>query len=102
MIRFSFPDEDQREAIWRGIFPQQTPLDHELDYGFLARKLPMAGGSIKNIALTSAFLASGNGEAVGMKHILKAYQYELDKTNRTITRDELAEYAYCFEEIHRL
>lgn len=101
VIRFSFPDEEQREAIWRGIFPHETPLDQGLDYGFLARKLPMSGGSIKNIALTAAFLASGSSETVGMKHIFKAYQYELDKTNRTISRDELAEYSHFFDEIHR-
>jgi len=59
----------------------------------------MSGGSIKNVALTAAFLASGNGESVGMKHIFQAYQYELDKTNRTITREELGEYSYFFEEI---
>jgi SpoVK/Ycf46/Vps4 family AAA+-type ATPase len=102
VIRFSFPDEEQRKEIWQGIFPKQTPLEPELDYDFLARKLPMAGGSIKNIALTSAFLASGDSGAVGMKHILKAYQYELDKTNRTISRDELGEYAFYFEDIHRI
>lgn len=101
VIRFSFPDEEQREAIWRGIFPHETPLDQGLDYGFLARKLPMSGGSIKNIALTAAFLASGSAETVEMKHIFKAYQYELDKTNRTISKDELAEYSHYFDEIHR-
>ncbi|MFB9276240.1 AAA family ATPase [Cohnella cellulosilytica] len=99
VIRFPFPDEKQREAIWRNIFPPQTPLASDLDCGFLGRKLQMSGGSIKNIALTAAFLASGSGDAVGMKQVLQAYQYELDKTNRAITRDELGEYGYFFDEI---
>jgi SpoVK/Ycf46/Vps4 family AAA+-type ATPase len=99
VIRFPFPDEKQRELIWRHIYPQQTPLEDDINYDFLARKLQTAGGSIKNIALTSAFLASGNQEAVGMKHILKAYQYELDKTNRAITRGELGEYVYLFDQL---
>ncbi len=99
VIRFPFPDERQRETIWKSIFPQETPLAPDLDCGFLGRKLQMSGGSIKNVALTAAFLASGNGESVGMKHIFQAYQYELDKTNRTITREELGEYSYFFEEI---
>ncbi|OXS53713.1 hypothetical protein B1A99_29110 [Cohnella sp. CIP 111063] len=99
VIRFPFPDEKQRETIWRSIFPRETPLSSDLDCGFLGRKLQMSGGSIKNVALTAAFLASGVGEAVGMKHVFQAYQYELDKTNRTITRDELGEYGYFFEEI---
>ncbi len=99
VIRFPFPDEKQRETIWRNIFPTQTPLGSDLDCAFLGRKLQMSGGSIKNVALTAAFLASGTGEAVGMKHVFQAYQYELDKTNRAITRDELGEYGYFFEEI---
>lgn len=97
VIRFPFPDEKQRETIWRHIFPTQTPLDADIDFGFLARKFQMAGGNIKNIALTAAFLASGSGERVGMKHIFKAYQYELDKTNRALTKDDLGEYAYAFD-----
>jgi AAA+ superfamily predicted ATPase len=97
VIRFPFPDEQQRELIWQHIYPRQTPLEKDIDFGFLARKLQMAGGSIKNMALTSAFLASGRGEKVGMKHIFKAYQYELDKTNRALTRDDLGEYAYLYE-----
>ncbi|MBB6734091.1 ATP-binding protein [Cohnella zeiphila] len=102
VIRFPMPDEKQREAIWRNIFPRQTPLASDLDCGFLGRKLQLSGGSIKNVALTAAFLASGEGEAVGMKHIFQAYQYELDKTNRTLTRDDLGEYAYYFEEIRSI
>ncbi|RED57531.1 ATP-binding protein [Cohnella lupini] len=98
VIRFPFPDEKQRETIWKQVYPVQTPLDPDIDFPFLARKLQMAGGSIKNIAMTSAFLASGQEERVGMKHIFKAYQYELDKTNRAITRDELGEYAYLYDE----
>lgn len=99
VIRFPFPDDKQRETIWQHVFPKQTPLESDIDFGFLARKLQMAGGSIKNIALTSAFLASGKNEKVGMQHIFKAYQYELDKTNRAITRDEIGEYAYLFDEL---
>ncbi|MCD9022377.1 ATP-binding protein [Cohnella silvisoli] len=99
VIRFPFPDEKQRETIWQHIFPVQTPLEKDIDFNFLARKLQMAGGSIKNIALTAAFLASGKDEKVGMRHIFKAYQYELDKTNRALTRDDLGEYAYLYDEL---
>jgi len=99
IIRFPFPDEEQRERIWRSIFPAETPLEEGIDYPFLAQKLQLAGGSIKNIAITAAFLASGAGEPVGMKHILKAYQYELEKSNRSLDRKALAEYAAYLEEM---
>ena len=99
IIRFPFPDEEQRERIWRGIFPGETPLAPDIDHRFLARNMQLAGGSIKNIAITAAFLASGSGEPVGMKHILKAYQYELEKSNRSLDRKALAEYASYLDEM---
>lgn len=97
IIRFPFPDEAERERLWRHIFPEETPLQ-ELDYAFLAQKLRLSGGQIKNVAITAAFLAGGAGESVGMKHILKAYQYELDKYNRPVDRKELGDYAALLDE----
>jgi len=97
IIRFPFPDEADRERLWRRIFPEETPLA-ELDYAFLTQKLRLSGGQIKNIAVTAAFLAGGAGESVGMKHILKAYQYELDKYNRPVDRRELGDYAALLDE----
>jgi len=97
IIRFPFPDEAERERLWRRIFPEETPLA-ELDYAFLTQKLRLSGGQIKNIAVTAAFLAGGAGESVGMKHILKAYQYELDKYSRPVDRRELGDYAALLDE----
>ena len=56
VVQFPFPDTEQREAIWRSVFPQATPT-HELNYRKLAQ-LQVAGGSIRNIALNAAFLAA--------------------------------------------
>ena len=57
MIHFSFPDEKARRAIWKGIFPQETPLGEDVDLDYLARQFSITGGSIKNIALVAAFMA---------------------------------------------
>src|SRR5690606_30402299 len=58
VISFSLPQTEQREKIWRQVFPARTPLDEDIDYSFLAEKLPIAGGNIKNIAVSAAFLAA--------------------------------------------
>ncbi len=77
IVQFPFPDQGQREAIWRGIFPTATPLDG-VDYAKLAR-LNVAGGNIRNIALNAAFLAAETCEPVRMYHPLRAAHSEYAK-----------------------
>ncbi|MCI0391850.1 MAG: ATP-binding protein [Acidobacteria bacterium] len=93
IIEFPFPDEEYRWHIWQGIWPSQTPLASEVDLHFMARQFKLTGGSIRNIALTAAFLASGNGQIVSMKHLLLATKREFQKMGRVIREDEFGPYA---------
>ena len=86
VVQFTFPDTEQREAIWRSVFPSATPTQG-LDYRKLAQ-LQMAGGNIRNIALNAAFLAADSGEAVGMVHLLQAAHGEGSKRERALTDAE--------------
>ncbi len=86
VVQFTFPDTEQREAIWRSVFPAATPTDG-LDYRKLAQ-LQVAGGNIRNIALNAAFLAADSGEAVGMVHLLQAAHGEGSKRERPLTDAE--------------
>ncbi len=86
ILQFPFPDQSQREAIWRGIFPAATPRDG-IDYAKLAR-LNVAGGSIRNIALNAAFLAAEANESVSMTSLLQAAHREAAKRERTLTDGE--------------
>jgi hypothetical protein len=88
VIEFPFPDEAQRRAIWQRVFPPATPL-HALDWDQLA-KLNVPGGVIRNIAILGAFLAADAGEAVGMRHLLRAAQTEYAKLERPLTQAEVA------------
>ncbi len=81
VVHFPFPDVTQREAIWRGIFPEATPLD-KLDHAKIAR-LNVAGGNIRNIALSAAFLAADSGTPVTMAHLLHAAHIEAAKHEKT-------------------
>ncbi|WP_341649523.1 hypothetical protein [Thauera humireducens] len=86
VVHFPFPDERQREALWRSVFPSATPLD-ALDYAKLAR-LAVPGGSIRNIALAAAFLAAEAGTAVGMAHLLHAAHAEAAKRDKPVSEAE--------------
>ena len=86
IVNFPFPDSELREAIWRGVFPAQAPLD-DIDYRKLA-KLNLPGGNIRNIALNAAFLAADASEPMAMTHLLRAAQSESAKLERPLAEAE--------------
>jgi len=86
IVQFPFPDVPQRAEIWRRIFPSNTPTE-DLDVNKLAR-LSLAGGNIRNIALTAAFLAADVGEPVRMTHLLRAARSEYAKLEKPLAEAE--------------
>lgn len=96
-VEFPFPEKPQREAIWRGMFPKGAPLDANLDYAFMADKLNLAGGSIKNIALNAAFFAAHEGTPIGMKHIMLAAKREYIKQGKTFLKTDYDPYDKLME-----
>ncbi|WP_167859703.1 ATP-binding protein [Paenibacillus cymbidii] len=92
IIRYPFPDAAYRERIWRGVFPQDAPLSSDVDYPLLAAKLEIAGGNIKNIAVSAAFLAADAGERIAMKHLFTAARHELQKTGKILLQSDFGEF----------
>ncbi|TLF52865.1 AAA family ATPase [Halomonas urmiana] len=86
VVHFPFPDTAQRECLWRGVFPAAAPRDG-LDYAKLAR-LAVPGGTIRNIALTAAFLAAEAQAPVAMNHLLRAAHIEATKRDKPISESE--------------
>jgi hypothetical protein len=86
IVQFPFPDVQQRELIWRSIFPAAAPLNG-IDHAKLAR-LNVPGGSIRNIALNAAFLAAEGAEPVAMPHLLQAARSEAAKRERPLSEAE--------------
>jgi AAA+ superfamily predicted ATPase len=89
-VEFPRPDFESRYAIWRSIFPGETPVG-DLDYRFLA-SFDLTGGNIKNVALTAAFLAADEGSSVEMRHVVRALRRELQKTGRLVNPEAFGEY----------
>lgn len=92
IIRFSFPQEEQRRQLWQKVFPQQMPLDKDIDIDYLAGNFELSGASIKNIALNAAFIAASRKEITGMEHIMQALQQEYEKSGKILGKAELKEY----------
>ncbi|MBL8392588.1 MAG: ATP-binding protein [Candidatus Accumulibacter sp.] len=83
IVEFQFPDEMLRRRIWEVVFPREAPLAEDVDFAVLAREVKLAGGNIRNIALTAAFYAADAGETIGMSHLLRAARREHQKIGRT-------------------
>jgi hypothetical protein len=88
VVQFPFPDIAGRAEIWRRIFPPQLPTE-SLDPLRLAG-LTVSGGTIRNVALSAAFLAADAGEPVRMSHVLLAARTEYAKLERPLTDAEVA------------
>jgi ATPase family associated with various cellular activities (AAA)/Winged helix domain, variant len=90
VVQFPFPDAELRAEIWRRVFPARTPVEN-LDVNKLAR-LNVAGGNIRNIALSAAFLAAEAGEPVRMRHLLRAARGEYAKVDKQLTESEVRDW----------
>ena len=84
-VDFPFPDATNREEIWRRTFPSATPLADEVDFGSLARRYRLSGGSIRNAVVTAAFLAAEAGSAVSMGHLHAAIRRENQKLGKLVS-----------------
>lgn len=91
-IEFPFPNETYRLQIWHKMFPPQTPLSDEIDFEFLATKFKIAGGNIKNIALTAAFRAAAEDSPIQMKHLILSTKREYQKLGKICERTEFEPY----------
>jgi len=90
IVDFPFPNEEYRELIWTVLFPPECPLSDDVDLATLARHIRVAGGNIKNIALSAAFFAAEEGGGVvGMPHLVRASRREYQKLGRIWNEGEM-------------
>ena len=90
-VSFPYPDRTARAAIWRDVFPSETPVA-EINVPFLA-DFELTGGNIRNVATTAAFFAVEDDAAVRMAHLVRALRRELQKTGRLFERSDFGEYS---------
>ena len=88
-IHFPSPEVEDRQRLWRGVFPAQVPLAADVDFDWLASRFKFSGGNIKNIALAAAFLAAAAGSPITMAHLLQATRREYQKMGKTLSDADL-------------
>jgi SpoVK/Ycf46/Vps4 family AAA+-type ATPase len=92
VLEFPMPEEAQRLSIWRLALPAEAPLESDVDLPFLARKFKLAGGHIRNIALTAGFLAAEDGGSIGMRHLVRAARREYQKLGKLVAEADFEQY----------
>lgn len=88
-VDFPFPDQQHRRQIWQTLFPPTVPHDAEINFDILARRFKLAGGNIRNIIVSAAYLAAADGGRVTMEHLLHGTRRELQKMGRLIGEEDL-------------
>ena len=91
VVEFPVPGEDERRAIWRLSFPPGAPME-EIDLDFLAHRFRITGGSIRNAALTAAFIAADAGAPISMEIAILGLKREFQKLGRLRTEVEFDRY----------
>lgn len=88
VIEYPFPNAAQRQQLWRKAFPAETPISEDVDFALLADRAYLSGGNISTIALRAAVYASADGDALGMRHLLRAIEREYDKLGKVFLIDD--------------
>ncbi len=83
IVRFPFPDAEQRRLMWEKAFPLEAPTDC-LDADALAEH-DVSGAMIRNIAMNAAFAAADVGSAITMSQVYDAMRDEYAKSERTFS-----------------
>src|SRR5262249_46820251 len=75
-LQFPFPDDSERERLWRVHIPTGVPVAGDLDLATLARKYALSGGYIRNAALRAAYLAAADDTALTAEYLRRAVAAE--------------------------
>lgn len=88
-VHFPFPNEQERRAIWEGIWPQGADLAEGLPFDTISRRFALSGGNIKNIALAASYLAVEARGPVTTDLLLRSIRDEFRKIGRQLSDTDL-------------
>jgi len=106
IIDFPLPGIEQRRRIWQQVVPPNSDSS-ELDFDFLAKQFPLAGGNIRSIVFNACLQAAADESGAGskksrvltMRSVLVAIKREHDKMNRSLSGAQLGNYASLLDGI---
>mgnify|MGYP002640474707 CR=1 FL=1 len=88
IVNFPFPDEEYRRKIWEVLMPPSLPRVDDLDFGMMAGRFKLSGGSIRNIIVSAAYFAAANGGEVNMTHLMHGARREFQKMGRLVQESD--------------
>ena len=91
-IEMSLPAPEERLRLWKQSFPASAPLADDIDFDLLAAKFEIAGGSIRNVATTAAFIAAAGDTDITMQTVVTGLAREYRKLGRLFTATDLGNY----------
>jgi hypothetical protein len=91
IAEFARPDETARLALWQRML-RGVPLADDVDLAFCAKAFTLAGGDIRNAAVTAAYLGAANGQVVDMRELVTAVGLEYRKLGRLCLPDDFGPY----------
>ncbi|HYT39259.1 MAG TPA: ATP-binding protein, partial [Acidimicrobiia bacterium] len=92
MVEFPVPEEAERRRLWQRNLMPGAPVK-DVDLKFLARQFTITGGSIRNVALTAAFLAAEAGTPITMTTLVLGLQREFQKLGRLVPATDFGSYS---------
>ncbi|RKH13590.1 AAA family ATPase [Corallococcus sp. CA053C] len=98
IIDFPFPDVGRRRQLLDKFVPRAAPVDGRVDWHYLAEKLELSGGSLRNVVLDAAFQAVDRGTSIDMRALLSAARREYGKLGRAFLTGDFQEYAELLTE----
>ncbi|MFH5833413.1 ATP-binding protein [Halalkalibaculum sp. DA3122] len=85
VIYFPLPEKEERLQLWNNAFPGSANLDEEVDFGEIARKYELSGGSIMNAVRYASLMAlHRNRDKILQKDIIEGIRKEYIKEGRTL------------------
>jgi hypothetical protein len=88
-VAFPFPEADDRLRIWETLAPSAIPWANDIDFELLAERFKLAGGNIRNVLVSAAYLAAADGGVLTMGHLLHGTRRELQKMGRLVNESDL-------------
>ncbi|MBC3983084.1 ATP-binding protein, partial [Streptomyces sp. AC536] len=92
VVDFPMPDAEQRRVLWERCLGPLLPRAEGLDLDFCAESFELAGGNIRSVAVTAAYLAAESDGPVRMADLIHAVQREYQKLGRLTLASEFGEY----------
>lgn len=85
MVQFPMPGPDQRLRLWEQSFPDNVPLDPQLNLEEIAAKYEIAGGAIINVTRYAALMAlKHSAPFISLQDVMNGIRREFGKEGKTI------------------